>query len=86
VALADEIIRRGLNVRATEDLVRRRAAQPEPKPRPPRDADAVMLEQELATTLGLRVNLSPKRRGGSLTLHYTSLDQLDRVLKLLRRM
>ncbi len=29
--------------------------------------------------------LAPKKRGGALTLHYTSLDQLDRVLKLLRR-
>jgi ParB family transcriptional regulator, chromosome partitioning protein len=85
VAVADEVIRRGLNVRATEELVRRRAAQPEPKPRPTRDTDTVTLERELATTLGLRVNLSPKRRGGSLTLHYTTLDQLDRLLKLLRR-
>ena len=84
-ALADEVVRRGLNVRATEDLVRRRAAQPAPKPRPPRDADTVSLERELAASLGLRVNLSPKRRGGSLTLHYASLEQLDRVLTLLRR-
>jgi len=85
VAVADEVIRRGLNVRATEELVRRLAAQPEPKPRPPRDAYTMALERELATTLGLRVNLSPKRRGGSLTLHYTTLHQLDRLLKLLRR-
>lgn len=85
VAVADEVVRRGLNVRATEELVRRRAAQPEPKPRAPRDADTVTLERELATTLGLRVSFAPKRRGGSLTLHYTTLDQLDRVLKLLRR-
>jgi len=35
--------------------------------------------------LGLRVTLAPKTRGGSLTLHYASLDQLDRVLHLLRR-
>jgi ParB family chromosome partitioning protein len=85
VAVADEVIRRGLNVRATEELVRRRAAQAEPKPRPPRDADTITLERELATTLGLRVNLAPKRRGGSLTLHYTTLDQLDHLLALLRR-
>jgi ParB family transcriptional regulator, chromosome partitioning protein len=85
VAVADEVIRRGLNVRATEELVRRRAAQPEPKLRPPRDADTLAVERELATALGLRVNLAPKRRGGSLTLHYTNLDQLDRVLTLLRR-
>jgi ParB family chromosome partitioning protein len=84
-ALAVEVLRRGLNVRATERLVRHRAAQPQPRKRPTRDADTVALEQELATTLGLRVTLAPKRRGGSLTVHYASLDQLDRVLALLRR-
>jgi ParB family transcriptional regulator, chromosome partitioning protein len=84
-ALAVEVVRRGLNVRATETLVRRRAAQPPPRPRHTRDADTAALERELATTLGLRVTLAPKRRGGSLTLHYASLDQLDRVLALLRR-
>ena len=84
-ALAVEVMRRGLNVRATETLVRRRAAQPQPRKRPTRDADTAVLEQELATTLGLRVTLAPKRRGGSLTLHYASLDQLDQVLALLRR-
>jgi ParB family chromosome partitioning protein len=84
-ALAQEVVRRGLNVRATENLVRRRAAQPQPRPRPANDADTVALERELATTLGLRVTLAPKRRGGSLTVHYASLDQLDRLLALLRR-
>jgi ParB family transcriptional regulator, chromosome partitioning protein len=84
-ALAEQVMRRGLNVRATEALVRRRAAQPPPRPHRGRDADALALEQEVATALGLRVTLTQKRRGGRLTLHYTSLDQLDRVLELLRR-
>jgi ParB family chromosome partitioning protein len=83
VALAEEIVRRGLNVRATERLVQRRATTP-PSTRRPRDADTVALERELAATLGLRVTLEPKTRGGALTLHYASLDQLDRVLRLLR--
>jgi ParB family transcriptional regulator, chromosome partitioning protein len=83
-ALAIEVVRRGLNVRATEELVRRRAAQPS-RPRRERGADAAALEHELATALGLRVTLTPKRRGGSVTLHYTTLDQLDRVVALLRR-
>src|ERR1044071_2043776 len=87
-SLAEEVVRRGLNVRATEELVRRRANQPETTsaPRPQdRDANTVALEKELGTTLGLRVTVAPKRRGGSLTLHYSSLYQLDRVLGLLRR-
>jgi ParB family chromosome partitioning protein len=82
VALADEVVRRGLNVRATERLVQRRVQMP--RRHPPRDADALALERELSMQLGLRVSLTPSRRGGSLTLHYASLDQLDRILLLLR--
>jgi ParB family chromosome partitioning protein len=83
VALAAEVVRRGLNVRATEQLVQRRTETPPPKRRL-RDADTVALERELGTRLGLRVTLEPKKRGGALTLHYASLDQLDPILALLR--
>jgi len=82
-ALAAEVVRRGLNVRATERLVQRRSTVPFPR-RHLRDADTLALERELAATLGLRVTLDPKKRGGALTLHYANLDQLDRVLSLLR--
>src|SRR6266481_3100384 len=68
-ALAAEVVRRGLNVRATERLVQRRSEMPRPKRRL-RDADAVALERELGAHLGLRVTLEPKKRGGALTLHY----------------
>jgi ParB family transcriptional regulator, chromosome partitioning protein len=70
---------------ATETLVRRRLAQPAPRPKPAPDADTLALERDLSTALGLRVTLTPQSRGGSLTLHYASLDQLDRILGLLRR-
>jgi ParB family chromosome partitioning protein len=56
---------------------------PRPKQRL-RDADTVTLERELGAHLGLRVMLEPKKRGGALTVHYTNLDQLDRILRLLR--
>jgi ParB family chromosome partitioning protein len=80
--LATEIVRRGLNVRATERLVQRRAAPP--RAAPTRDADIVALERDLGALLGLRVTVQPRKRGGALTLHYASLDQLDLVLNLLR--
>jgi ParB family chromosome partitioning protein len=84
-ALAQEVMRRGLNVRATERLVRRRTEQPAPKSPTARDVDTVALEREIAAALGLRVTLDPKTRGGSLTVHYATLEQLDRVISLLRR-
>jgi ParB family transcriptional regulator, chromosome partitioning protein len=83
VALAAEVVRRGLNVRATEKLVQRRSETSRPKHRL-RSADTLALERELGERLGLRVTLEPKRRGGSLSLHYASLDQLDQILRLLR--
>ena len=83
-ALAAEVVRRGLNVRATERLVQRRAETLRAARRRPRDADTLALERELGAVLGLRVTLEPKKRGGSLTLHYASLDQLDGILRLLR--
>jgi len=81
--LADEVVRRGLNVRATERLVQRRVQAPTSERRP-RAADTIALERELGALLGLRVTLESKQRGGTLSLHYASLDQLDRVLRLLR--
>jgi ParB family transcriptional regulator, chromosome partitioning protein len=83
-ALASEVVRRGLNVRATERLVQRRAQPPVTRSARFRDADTLALERDLGAHLGLRVTLEPKARGGALTLHYASLDQLDRVLRLLR--
>ncbi len=82
--IAEEVVRRGLNVRATERLVQRRAQLPQKPRQPLRDADTSALERDLGNRLGLRVRLEPKTRGGALTLHYQNLDQLDRVLRLLR--
>jgi ParB family chromosome partitioning protein len=82
--LADAVVRRGLNVRATERLAQRATGEPRRRDIPRGDADAAALERELGARLGLRVSLKQKQRGGALTLHYASLDQLDRVLQLLR--
>src|SRR5262249_56992364 len=60
-ALAAEVVRRGLNVRATERLVQRRA-ETQVSHRRPRDANTVALERELAAALRLRVTLGKKKR------------------------
>ncbi len=83
-ALAAEIIRRGLNVRVTEQLVKRRTAPHRTVRREARDADTLALERDMTEVLGLRVTIAGKARGGALTLHYSNLDQLDRLLALLR--
>src|SRR5437588_4346185 len=59
-ALAGEVVRRGLNVRATEALVRRRLATP-PRPRRARAADAVALERARGAAPGLRATVVPNK-------------------------
>lgn len=85
---AEEVVSRGLNVRATEALVRRRVSRPAstaPAARSP-DPNTAALERELGDALGLRVTVAAKPDGGgSLMIEYSNLDQLDRVLALLRR-
>src|SRR5205823_1669095 len=43
------------------------------------DADLEALERQLADILGLRVQVTHKGPGGSVTLSYSSLDQLDMI-------
>jgi ParB family chromosome partitioning protein len=89
--LAQQVIKGGLSVRATEALVKRELAG-DPKPKPTgsteteeKDADTKALEGDLSANLGMRVSLShkPGQEGGQLTVQYKSLDQLDELCRLL---
>lgn len=89
-ALAQQVIDQQLNVRQTEELVRQmqgtkdRKAEKKPVPK---SADLAALERDLCDRLGLKLNIAPKADGkrGKLTIDYKSLDELDRVLDILRR-
>ena len=88
-ALAEQIIRDGLNVRQAEKLAKGPAPTkraPETKSATPeKDADTRALEQDLSHRLGLTVEIAhgagPKRDGGAVTIRYASLDQLDDICR-----
>jgi len=91
VALADQIVAEGLNVRQAEALARRAADGP--KSRKPGtastagegSADVAALEQDLADALGLKVQLSDRGGKGELTISYGTLEQLDDLCRRLMR-
>ncbi|WP_119679816.1 ParB/RepB/Spo0J family partition protein [Indioceanicola profundi] len=86
VALAQEVVRQGLNVRQTELLVKQAAeAKPDAKPAKVKAPDTVALEKEVSTALGVKVTLASRGPKGTLQIHYKSLDQLDGVLNLILR-
>lgn len=89
-ALADEVIRRGLSVRATEALVAKAAAKAEAsekmakKTKSVDDANTRALTKRLSSRLGLAVSLAHNEdESGTLTIKYSSLDQLDAVCRML---
>ena len=87
--LAREIIEKGLSVRQAEARARRERARPGPGADIGRasarnaakvvDADLEVLERQLGDLLGLKVQVVHKGQGGAVTLHYSSLDQLDMI-------
>jgi ParB family chromosome partitioning protein len=87
--LTREIIAKGLSVRQAEERARREKVRPGPGADIGRasarnaaktvDADLEALERQLGDILGLKVQVVHKGQGGAVTLHYSSLDQLDMI-------
>jgi ParB family chromosome partitioning protein len=85
--LTREIIAKGLSVRQAEERARRvkpgagydiaRASARNAAKTVDADLDA--LERQLGDILGLKVQVTHKGQGGVVTLHYSSLDQLDMI-------
>jgi ParB family transcriptional regulator, chromosome partitioning protein len=79
--LARTVAEKGLSVRETEKLARE--AKPSSQRRggegPVRNADIEALERQLGDVLGLHVRIVHASKGGTLTLGYSTLDQLDMV-------
>jgi ParB family chromosome partitioning protein len=79
--LTREIVAKGLSVRQAEARAKRAKRGPgelvlvDRKP----DADLAALERQLGDMLGLKVDVAHKGKGGAVTLHYSSLDQLDMI-------
>lgn len=98
-AVRDQVVRRGLPVRATEELSRRvassasnastsRGAEPDaaqrrPRPGPTRDVHVVDLENNLRRALQTKVRIVGRRDKGRVELHYFGEGELERLAELL---
>lgn len=85
-ALAQAIVTEGLTVRQAEQRatagVDDPAAQKKtPRSTPEKDADTLALERDLSSQLGLQVLIDHRGQGGSLTVQYSSLEQLDSIVQ-----
>jgi ParB family chromosome partitioning protein len=88
LTIARNVVRDGLSVRQIEAALRAErlgpasgAAKAKVKTK---DPDVAALEKALTQRLGLKVTIGAEGDGGSLTIHYRTLDQFDEILKKLR--
>ncbi len=91
--LAKRIVAEGLSVRAVEALVRKQTSGSDERPKqerksaaqPEKDADTRALEGDLSAALGMRVTLNHAEGndGGTLSIRYKTLDQLDELCRAL---
>jgi ParB family chromosome partitioning protein len=86
------ILEQKLSVRQAEDLARgNKTAEREAKPtkiRLEKPADIRSLETSLEQSLGTKVEIRTRKdptRGGSLTIHFYSLDDFDKIVKVLKK-
>jgi ParB family transcriptional regulator, chromosome partitioning protein len=86
-AILGVVLERGLSVRQTEELVRRkRAEEPVAAPeRRPLGHDLQDLEAQLRGVLATKVGIVRTRRGGRLVIDFYSDEELDRLYSIITR-
>lgn len=80
-AALQTIIEKDLTVRQAEALIRKLsgekpALQPKPGPLP----EVVAIEEQLSSALGTRVNMKHGKKGGTITIHYYSDEELEALI------
>lgn len=94
--VAERIVQEGLSVRATEELVRVRYRGEEPEPaaptsppsagsRRPSAPGLVQLQERLSDALQTRVRIDMGARKGRITVDFTSVDDLERLVGVVAR-
>jgi len=83
LAAARKIVKHGLSVRQAEKLAAETA--PKPKKTAPKDPNIAAIEDDLRRSLGAKVHIKSQQGGkGRIEIEYFNLDELDRLLDLLR--
>jgi ParB family chromosome partitioning protein len=86
VAALDTILKNGLTVRQTEELVRKfKGEKPATVNKAPQSPEIQEMEERLRNALGTRVVMKHGRKGGRLIIHYYSDEEFDTLMTHLLR-
>ena len=81
------IIKKGISVRELENLVqsKTKGGSRRVKLQTTRDHEIIALEEDLQKTLGTKVRVVPQKKRGKIVVEYYSLDDLDRIIRLIKK-
>lgn len=85
ITLFKEMLMRKMTVREAEGLARRVALEKVRKKSLVANPEVIDLEKRLAESLGTRVSIEPKEKGGKITIDYFSHDELLALAGLIKR-
>jgi len=83
---ADEITKKGLNVRDTELLVKRLTTQKGKKKKSTMDVEYQAIEEKFREAFGTKVKIMNGKKSGKIMIEYYSLDELDRIMNLVEKL
>lgn len=81
--LARDIVSANLSVRETEDRIRKAQQPSAPRTEPPKDVHTRAAEDKLRLSLGTRVRIVRKGKGGKIEIDFGTEDELQRLYELL---
>ncbi len=82
LAILSIILRDDLNVRKTEELVKKMSGERPPStPKPAASAEVSALEKRLRNHFGTKVSLNDGKNGGKLMIYYYSDEELNAILE-----
>lgn len=81
------ILKKGLSVREVENLVqsKTKGGTRRASPQAGKDHEIIALEEDLQKTLGTKVRVIPQKKRGKVVIEYYSLDDLDRIIRLIKK-
>ena len=80
----EEILKRHLSVRQTENLVKKLREERPPKPEKPTDHDMAHLVEQLKRRFATRVDIRVQGKKGRIEISFNDLDDLTRIVDLLQ--
>lgn len=83
--VVEEIIKKGLNVRETELLVKRLTTQKSNKKKNVPDVEYMAIEERFREIFGTKVKILNNKKNGKILIEYYSTDELDRIINMVEK-